>query len=149
MKKRKILPPTFFMSTILIIVIAHFIFPLVQFIYFPLNLIGLLFFILGGILNLLADKDFKRFNTTVKPFEYSTKLVTNGVFSISRNPMYLGMILFLFGESILLGSLGPFLITIIFMLLIYFTFIKVEEGMLLEKFNEEYADYKNKVRRWI
>jgi len=61
----------------------------------------------------------------------------------------LGMILFLFGESILLGSLGPFLITIVFMLLIYFTFIKVEERMLLEKFNEEYADYKNKVRRWI
>lgn len=149
MKKRKILPPTFFMSTILIIVVAHFIIPLFYFTHFPWNLIGVLFLILGGILNLLADRDFKHFGTTVKPFEYSTKLITNGVFSFSRNPMYLGMVLILLGESILFGSLSPFLVTIVFMLILYFIFIKIEEEMLLEKFNGDYADYKNKVRCWI
>lgn len=149
MKKKKILPPTFFMSTILIIVVAHFIFPLLNFICYSWNLVGVLFLILGAFLNLLADRDFKRFNTTVKPFEYSTKLITGGVFSFSRNPMYLGMVLILLGESFLLRSLSSFLITIVFMLLLYFMFIKVEERMLLEKFGDEYIAYKRKVRRWV
>jgi protein-S-isoprenylcysteine O-methyltransferase Ste14 len=149
MKKKRILPPTFFMIAIVLIVITHLILPLLKFIYFPWNLLGLPFMALGGILNLLADKDFKRFNTTVKPFEYSTKLVTNGIFSLSRNPMYVGMVIFLLGESILFGSLFSFLITIIFMFLMYYIFIKVEENMLLEIFGSEYSEYKNKVRRWI
>lgn len=149
MKKKKILPPTFFMSTILIIVFAHFLFPLWDFIFFPWNLVGVFFLILGAILNLLADRDFKHFNTTVKPFEYSSKLITDGVFSFSRNPMYLGMVFILLGESILFGSLSPFLIIIVFMLLLFFVFIKVEEEMLLEKFDEEFTAYKNKVRCWL
>jgi protein-S-isoprenylcysteine O-methyltransferase Ste14 len=105
--------------------------------------------ILGGILNLVADKDFKKFNTTVKPFEYSSALITDGVFKFSRNPMYLGMSLILLGESILFGTLIPFFIVIIFSILMHFNFIKTEEKMLLEKFGQEFIDYKNNVRCWI
>ena len=149
MQKKKILPPTYFASAIFLIVIVNFIFPITKFLFFPWKLAGLLLLAAGGILNLLADRDFKRFDTTVKPFEYSNKLVTSGVFKLSRNPMYLGMVLFLFGESILFGSLSPFIISIIFMVLLHFIFIKPEEKILLEKFGEEYEVYRNKVRRWI
>lgn len=149
MKKKKNLPPTYFMLSILIIVIFHFVLPLLKFIYFPWNLFGLLLTVFGGILNLLADKDFKRFNTTVKPFEYSTTLINKGVFSFTRNPMYLGMVFILLGLSVFLGSISPFFITIAFTLIINFVFIIPEEKMLLEKFNREYIDYKRKVRRWI
>jgi len=147
--KKKILPPAYFMSAILLIAIVHFTIPVLKIINFPWNLTGILLLILGGILNLIADKSFKNFNTTVKPFEYSSKLIQDGIFKLTRNPMYLGMCFILFGESILLGSILPFLITLCFVLIIHFVFIIKEEKMLLEKFNEEYILYKRKVRRWI
>ena len=149
MQKKKPLPPTYFILSILLIVIAHLLFPIVIFIHFPWNLSGLPLLAASGILNLLADNDFKQAKTTVKPFEYSTVLITKGVFRLSRNPMYLGMSLFLFGESILFGSLSPFVVTVIFTLIMDLVFIKREEQMLLEKFKEEYISYKNRVRRWI
>ncbi|MGD8780891.1 MAG: isoprenylcysteine carboxylmethyltransferase family protein [Ignavibacteria bacterium] len=149
MEKKRILPPTFFMSVAAIIIVIHFILPVLKFIQFPWSLWGIPFLALGIILNLLADRHFKRFNVTVKPYEYSDKLIKNGVFRFTRNPMYLGMSSILLGESILCGSLSPFLIVIIFMLIIYFIFIKTEEKMLLEKFGEEYIMYKKRVRRWI
>lgn len=47
--------------------------------------------------------------TTVKPFQESTALITDGVFRLSRNPMYLGFVLVLTGIATLLGSLTPWL----------------------------------------
>ena len=146
---KKVLPPTYFMSSIFLVAIIHFIFPITKLIFFPWNLLGLPLLAIGGILNLLPDRDFNRFNTTVKPFEYSSKLITSGTFRLSRNPMYLGMGIFLTGESMLFGSLGPFIIPIVFVVLMHFIFIIPEEKMLLEKFHEEYKAYTNKVRRWI
>lgn len=148
-KKKRILPPTFFMSAIVTIIIIHFTLPIIVFINFPWNLLGIVFLLLGVGLNLLADNRFKHFEVNVKPYEYSYKLVTNGVFKFSRNPMYLGMSQILLGESILCGSLSPFIITTVFILLIYFVFIRIEERMLLEKFGDEYIRYKKNVRRWI
>lgn len=149
MQKKKPLPPTYFISSILLIIIIDFLFPIITFIYFPWNLLGLPLLAAGGALNILADRDFKRYKTTVKPYEHASVLITKGVFRISRNPMYLGMVLFLLGESILFGSLSPFFISIIYLVLIDFIFLRTEEKMLLEKFGEEYKTYKNKVRRWI
>jgi len=148
-QEKKVLPPTYFMISLFAVVIVHFVIPIVQCIYFPWNLFGLLFLIFGGVLNLLADKDLKKYETTVKPFEYSSKLITDGIFSFSRNPMYLGMSLILLGESILFGSLSPYVIVIIFTLLIQYIFIKVEEEMLLEKFGTEFIEYKSNVRSWF
>jgi protein-S-isoprenylcysteine O-methyltransferase Ste14 len=138
MQKKKPLPPTYFISSILLIIIVDFLFPIITFIYFPWSLLGLPLLAAGGVLNLLADRDFKRYKTTVKPYEQASVLITNGVFRISRNPMYLGMGMFFFGESILLGSLSPFFVSIICSLLLDFIFIRTEEGMLLEKFGKEY-----------
>jgi protein-S-isoprenylcysteine O-methyltransferase Ste14 len=149
MKTNKILPPTYFVVSIILIAVIHFLFPVAKLIDMPWNLSGLLLILTGGTFNLLADRDFKRFKTTVKPFEYSTSLITEGVFRISRNPMYLGMTLLLLGETILLGSLSPFLIVFIFMFFMHLIFILPEEKLLLEKFGEEYIKYKYTVRRWI
>jgi protein-S-isoprenylcysteine O-methyltransferase Ste14 len=146
---KRALPPTYFISSIFLVAIVHFIFPIIRLIFFPWNLLGLFLLAIGGILNLLPNSDFKRYKTTVKPFEYSSKLITLGVFRLSRNPMYLGMGLFLFGESMLFGSLGPFIIPIGFVVLMHFIFIIPEEKMLSEKFDDEYETYKNNVRRWI
>lgn len=149
MREKKILPPTYFNISVILIALLYFILPVLEFIYFPWNLSGILFIISGALLNLIADRDFKRAQTTVKPFEYSTVLLTGGVFGISRNPMYLGMSAILLGESLLFGSLSPFIVALIFTLLMHFRFIIAEEKMLEEKFGDDYIVYSDKVRRWI
>jgi protein-S-isoprenylcysteine O-methyltransferase Ste14 len=103
----------------------------------------------GLALNLVADRAFKKCKTTVKPFEESAALVTSGVFQISRNPMYLGFVLILTGITIFMGSLAPYAVIIIFILLLENVFIKVEEVMLEEKFSQTWLEYKQKVRRWL
>ncbi len=104
---------------------------------------------IGIVLNALADQTFKKHETTVKPFEESTALVTGGVFNISRNPMYLGMTLILLGTGVLLGSVIPFAIVPVFAVLLDRIFIVEEEKMLEDTFGDQFRQYRNQVRRWI
>jgi len=147
--KKKTLPPTYFFYAIVLMIALHFLLPVSKILRFPWNLLGLVPLVVGAILNLIADRDFKRAGTTVKPYEKSTTLVTSGVFRISRNPMYLGMVLILFGIAVLMGTLSPYTIVILFAVLMDQVFIKVEERMLEEVFGETWQEYKMKVRRWI
>ena len=143
------LPPVYFFSAIIIEVLLHFSFPLRQFFVFPWRLLGLVFLAIGITLNVLADQTFKRLETTVKPFEESTALLTGGVFSISRNPMYLGMTLILLGIGNLLGSISPFTVVPVFVALLDQVFIVQEERMLMDTFGEQFRHYQSRVRRWI
>lgn len=149
MAVKKPLPPTYFIVAILLSVAFHFLLPIKVFVFYPWNLIGILPILFGIYLNLVADRDFKRVKTTVKPFEESSFLLKDGVFRISRNPMYLGMVFILAGIAVLFGSVTPFLIAFLFGYLMDFIFIRIEEQMLEAKFGEEWLDYKSKVRRWL
>jgi protein-S-isoprenylcysteine O-methyltransferase Ste14 len=134
---------------LLALVIIQFLIPGHQFLKFPWNLSGFIPLILGSLLNLIADKAFKNARTTVKPFETSSKLITTGVFKLSRNPMYLGMVLILTGIAVLIGSWPPFIICAVFAFLMDVKFIKIEEKMLAEIFPDQWENYTRKVRRWI
>ncbi len=149
MKSKKVLPPTYLLISIILIVALHFLIPIIKFISFPYNLLGAIPIILGLIISILGENSFKKHETTVKPFEESNTLITNGVYKISRHPMYLGFALVLIGIAIFLGSLIPYIIIVAFIVSVDIIFIKVEEKMLIEKFGEDYEKYKSKVRRWI
>lgn len=149
MEKRKPLPPTYFNSSIFLIILIHFIWPGKILIYFPWNLLGIIPVIFGAVLNLMADRSFKINKTTVKPFEESSFLITTGVYKISRNPMYLGMVLVLIGICIFLGSTTPYSIVILFVVLIHALFISVEEKMLAETFGDAWQTYKKETRCWV
>jgi protein-S-isoprenylcysteine O-methyltransferase Ste14 len=146
---RKIMPTTYLLISILMMVALHFRIPLVQVIPVPWNMVGALPIVAGVALNLIADNAFRKGSTTVKPFEESNILVTNGVFCLSRNPMYLGFILILLGIAVILGSLTPFAIVPVFAVLMDQVFIQVEESMLQVKFDQDWLEYKATVRRWI
>jgi len=104
---------------------------------------------LGVYLSYAAERAFHQAGTTVQPFEQSRVLVTDGLFRISRNPMYLGMVLVLLGVALLLGSLAPFGIIPIFTGWISAQFIRHEEAMLAAQFGQDWLEYKTRVRRWI
>jgi len=133
MSEKKVLPPTCLVSSIIVMVVLHFVFPVSKVICFPWNLLGVVPLVIGIILNLVADGVFKKLGTTVKPFEESTALITTGVFRISRHPMYVGMVLILIGIAVLMGSLTPYAVIPVFAVLMEVVFIRVEERMLDEK----------------
>lgn len=149
MAGKKLLPPTYLLIAIVVMAAFHFVLPMTQIIPGLWRLIGLLPLASGIGLNFTADKALHQANTTVKPFEASTTLITNGVFQISRHPMYLGFVLILIGLAVLLGSLIPYFVIPIFAILMDRVFIQIEERMLKEQFGQTWLAYKARIRRWI
>jgi protein-S-isoprenylcysteine O-methyltransferase Ste14 len=149
MKTKQILPPTYVLAALVLMLVLHFAFPGIRLIPPPWNLLGLIPLIIGVALNLIADSAFHRAGTTVKPFQESSALLTGGVYRLSRHPMYLGFVLVLIGVAILLGSLTPWVVVPIFTGSMEVIFIQEEERMLAEKFGPDWLAYKKKVRRWI
>ena len=130
-------------------VMLNFLIPVHQLIPYPWNAAGMIPLALGVTLNAAADSALKKRGTTVKPFEESKVLVTSGIFSYSRNPMYLGMVMILIGVAILLGALSPFIIVPVFAVTMDRLFIIAEEKMLGQRFGHAWKQYKSNVRRWI
>ena len=149
MKSTKIVPPTWMLIAIIAMLILNFTFPVAWIVPTIWNLIGIVFLVSGITLNLIADNSFKQAETTVKPYQESSCLVTSGAYKISRNPMYLGMVLILTGIALLLRSLSPFLMIIPFAVLIDQIYIRAEERMLAETFGAKWRAYKAKTRRWF
>jgi protein-S-isoprenylcysteine O-methyltransferase Ste14 len=149
MKDKPVLPPTYLLLALVMMLALHFLFPLAIAIKTPWLIVGTIPLAIGLILNLVADREFKKHQTTVKPFEESTTLITTGVYRISRNPMYLGFVLILSGVALFLGSLTPFAVVLFFPGLMEVVFIRPEEAMLEQQFGETWLAYKQQVRRWI
>lgn len=94
---------------------------------------------------------FHRAKTTVNPLkpETSAALVSTGVYSFTRNPMYLGMALVLFAWAAYLSSVWSLAGPIVFALFITRFQIVPEERALERLFGAAFAEYKNRVRRWL
>ena len=144
-----IIPPVYLFLSIAIMVLLHFLLPGMEILALPWNLLGLISLALGIVLNLVADRSFKKHETTVKPVEQSTALITTGAFRLSRHPMYLGFVLILFGIAVLMGSLMPYVVVLVFATFMDIVFIRFEEKRLKEAFGEAWSEYKKNVRRWV
>ena len=149
MKQKKIFPPTYLLTALALMLGLHFLFPLVKVIVSPYDLLGILLILSGVALNIWAANFFDKVETSIKPFEESSYLATEGLYKYSRNPMYFGMLMILIGTFIVLGSITPMLVIPVFMWIITKVFILAEEKALEERFGETYLKYKCKVRRWI
>ncbi|AOF52470.1 isoprenylcysteine carboxyl methyltransferase [Rodentibacter caecimuris] len=110
------------------------------------------FFILVSILVAAASVwQFYRNDTSIDPkqLDKTTRLVTSGIFQITRNPMYLSLLLILVSWALWLGHLLAWSGVIIFIFLMNRFQISREEIYLEKKFGDTYRRYKSKVRRWI
>ncbi len=94
---------------------------------------------------------FRRAGTTFDPLDPggASALVTRGIFRISRNPMYLGFAMLLAAWAIYLANPASFLL--VFGYIAYLTRYQIipEERALEARFPEDFAEYSQKVRRWI
>jgi protein-S-isoprenylcysteine O-methyltransferase Ste14 len=148
-RKRKIIPPVWFLLTLLAMWIVDRWLPIVEFASAAARVVGGILVVAGIGISVHASNAFKRAGTPVVPFERSTALVTDGLFRYTRNPMYLGLTLVLAGVALLLGSLGAWLPIPVFVAIIQVNFIAGEERFLTELFGEEYLVYKQRTRRWL
>ncbi len=145
----KILPPAYFAVALGAMAGLHFVWPVAQYLSYPGILVGLVPLGIGFVLNLAADRQFKRHQTTVKPFQRSSALVTGFPFSVSRNPMYVGLTLWLVGLALMMGTVTPWVVVIVFQIVMDLRFVRAEERMLAETFGSEWESYRARVRRWI
>ena len=123
--KKRIPPPIITMLCVLVIFLSKSIFP--SFVFSYKLEIGIVVSIAGLLLLAVSVKSFINNNTTINPLNLkkSTYLVTDGLFRFSRNPMYLGMLLFLVGTSIILNIIGGLIISILFIFYMNFYFITI------------------------
>ncbi|MDR3497272.1 MAG: isoprenylcysteine carboxylmethyltransferase family protein [Ancalomicrobiaceae bacterium] len=149
MQLTRIYPPRYFFLAIIVMVALNWVVPIASPIEGYWRLIALVPVAAGVVLNLDASRRFRLAATTILPFDHSSALVTSGTYRLTRNPIYLGMLLILAGIALALGSLSPWLAVAAFFLAIDLLFVPFEEQMLTLRFGTEYTDYKQKVRRWI
>ena len=145
----KIPPP---IVTILFAVLIFYFSESFAYIGLPFKIyISLFFVLLGFFITFSSARNFKKKETTVNPIkpEETSQLVTDGFFKITRNPMYLGMLLFLLGLSIYNGLIVGLVFLPLFVGYITFFQIIPEENVMIKIFDEDYKAYMKKVRRWI
>jgi len=127
-----------------------------QYYPFGLNFGGALADLAGGllvggglVLMALAFVEFRKHRTTIIPHNVPSALIQSGIFSRSRNPIYLGDALVLAGLILRFDAVVSLPLIPVFIWVIERRFILPEEGRIRREFKEVFAKYERKVRRWV
>jgi protein-S-isoprenylcysteine O-methyltransferase Ste14 len=146
---KRLLPPILVLIAVALMLLLRIVVPGGRIIAWPYSLAGIALAVAGLTVTLVAARRFARIGTNIKTFNEPGTLVTDGLFAYSRNPMYLGFVLFLAGVATALGTLSPILVAIAFAVIADRWYIRFEEAAMAAKFGDAYARYKQSVRRWI
>jgi protein-S-isoprenylcysteine O-methyltransferase Ste14 len=144
-------PPLFyiiiFIASVLIqkqIPIADSLFQKVTF-----KIIGVIFIIASSFFLARSLMQFFQSKNTVVLIKPATTLQTTGIYEISRNPMYVGLILLYLGITCFIGNWWNIIFLPVLMLIMQSYVIKREEKYLDLEFGQQYTDYRKRVRRWL
>ena len=116
-----------------------------------LKAISIIFLILGSIIIFLAVLKFIKTKTTVDPTRphKTSNLVISGIYKITRNPMYLGMLFLIIAYALYNNNIIGCIIIPIFIFYINKFQIEPEEIEMRKKFGESFENYCKKVNRWL
>lgn len=104
----------------------------------------------GGLFLLKdAQRHFAKQSNPVRPGEKPVALVTEGPYRWTRNPMYLGITLILYGLALGVGTWPMFLAPVLFPVWVSKVFISMEEALLQKLFGGDYKAFCLRVRRWF
>lgn len=110
---------------------------------------GFIIISVGIFLLIFAIGVFMARKTTVMPTRAPDKLVTDGIYRITRNPMYVGMLLILAGFPLMMDTLSGLVCPVLFFFIMDCTVIPREEKVVEGVFGEAYLKYKSRTRRWV
>jgi protein-S-isoprenylcysteine O-methyltransferase Ste14 len=104
---------------------------------------------LAVVLNVLAASNFSRRGIGIVPFSDAPQLSTRGIYRLTRNPMYVGLVLFSsalwIGSSVWPNFFAPLLLWV----WLHLFYVLPEEAFLKERFGSEYDAYCRRVPRWL
>jgi len=114
-------------------------------------LLAMAFALVGATVDVSGLVAFRRAKTTINPMKprSTSAIVDSGIYGVTRNPMYLGLALLLFGWAVYLGSWWLMLGPPVFGAYVGRFQIAPEERILTDLFGARYLAYKARVRRWI
>lgn len=111
---------------------------------------GFLAFTPGLVLFYLPVLEFgTKGRGTPAPFDAPKRLIVDGIYGWTRNPMYLGGFLVLLGEGLLFASLPLLVVSATALMLFHVYLVAREEPKLREKFGVRYVEYTESVPRWL
>ena len=144
-------PPLIFFACLGMGILLEYLFPF-RFISgaWPLRIIiGCFLFLVSGFMAVSAFIALIKNKTPFNPAKPTEKIVVEGSFRFSRNPMYLALLLLSGGAAIVTGSVWLALALLILFVSLERFAIRPEEKYLTNKFGEDYLKYKALVRRWL
>jgi protein-S-isoprenylcysteine O-methyltransferase Ste14 len=115
----------------------------------PANILGWILVAFSLILALPAILKFIQSHNTLITVKPANSLQTNGIYSITRNPMYLSLLFLYTGIAFFAGNWWTFILIPVMIIVITAYVIKREEKYLSDAFGQDYTAYRIKVRRWI
>ncbi|MGE5386860.1 MAG: methyltransferase family protein [Betaproteobacteria bacterium] len=147
----KIPPPLVALSVMVLMWLATELLPQLQFALPGREIVAPGLGSLGFVVAALGVLSFRRARTTINPHKPATAsaMVVSGVYRFTRNPMYLGIFIALFGWAVFLSNAAAFLLAPLFILYMSRFQIIPEERALAAIFGDEHAAYMAKVRRWL
>jgi len=144
-------PPLIYVACFLLSRIVQKIFPLATTALHTstARVAGILFILMYLLFFATAMVRFIRSKNTLVTIKPATSLETSGIYSFTRNPMYLSLICLYCGLAVFLGNWWTFIFLPLLIVIVQFYVIKKEEQYLQQAFGSNYDDYKRRVRRWI
>jgi protein-S-isoprenylcysteine O-methyltransferase Ste14 len=111
--------------------------------------VGIVLIIIGIGLVVLARREFAQYRQPTDPGQPTSKVIKTGVFSISRNPLYLGSVILFLGIALAINMLWTLVALLASMILCHYVLIIPEEKYLAAKFGDEFEHYIATVHRWF
>jgi len=142
-------PPLIFLGFMLLTGAVEYFWPAPFSNLFVFKIIGFVLILIGLVIVFSASRTFKKVDTNIEPWKPTSKIVSDGVFAYSRNPIYVAFCLAPIGVGLIFGSLWVIGSFVPASIVVYFIAIKKEEAYLEQKFGDEYLAYKRIVRRWV
>jgi protein-S-isoprenylcysteine O-methyltransferase Ste14 len=149
MKIIEMRPPKIAMAFLAVASALHWLLPVWEGLRFSSSLSGAVIGILGFAVMMWGWWVFKKSNIAICPTAHTDKLTFDGPYRLSRNPMYLGVVMILLGIAVYVGTPPFYLAAVIYFVILNRVFVPFEEQKLESTFGAEYLDYKRRVRKWL
>mgnify|MGYP001239726022 CR=1 FL=1 len=114
-----------------------------------INIIGLFLLIVFFVSFFICARIFFLHNEQLPPSTPTEKIIKSGIYSYTRNPIYISFVGFQISMFLLFGNIIYLLSSLLLFLWIHFFVVLREETYLFNKFGQEYEKYKSTVPRWI
>jgi len=142
-------PPRIAQALVLAAALLHWLTPLRNAVLWSSTWAGLGLLGAGFVVMMVAWYQFRLRDVAICPTSITARLITDGIYRMSRHPMYLGMTTMLIGLAVIVGTLPFYLSALTFFAVMQRHFCRFEEAKLERTFGSDYLEYSRQVRRWI